>query len=196
VQRHQGPGIVEQHLLGHAAEMPERRLDPVEPGRLPLVAERLDEGAPRIPERRHEEVDPNPLSPDRYPRLAEIDLQLPARRRLEAQRRPRLGHELPPVGPDRPLHRAQADGDPVLALEVLAHDVSIAAVPVEPLPQPGLEPVQLARPPRRRERPPAARGHVALHRRAAAPELVRQTASSPSPDDAAASSPPLRPAPA
>jgi hypothetical protein len=32
-------GIVEQHLLGQAAEMPERALQPLEPGRLPLVPE-------------------------------------------------------------------------------------------------------------------------------------------------------------
>ena len=94
---------------------------------------------------------------------------------LEPKRGPRLGRKLLPVGLDRPpLDGAQADGDPVLALEVLAHDVGIASVPVKPLPQPGLKPVELARPPRHGERPPATRRHVAPHRRPAAPELSGQ----------------------
>jgi hypothetical protein len=32
-------GVVEQHLLGQAAEMPERALQPLEPGRLALMPE-------------------------------------------------------------------------------------------------------------------------------------------------------------
>ncbi len=56
---------------------------------------------------------------------------------------------LPDPGPpalDPLLHRAQADLDPVLALQLLANDVGIPAVPEEPLAQPILQTV---------ERPPA-----------------------------------------
>ena len=174
VQRHQRPGVVEQHLLGNATEVAKRRLDPVEPGRLPLVPERLHIGPPRVAERRHEQVDPHPLPADRHPRLAEVDLQLPPRWCLEPQRRPRLGREFPPVGLHRPLHGAQADLDPPLALEILAHDIGVAPVPVEPL---------LAATPRHRracrraahQRTAASRPpYVAPHRRAAASELLRQ----------------------
>jgi hypothetical protein len=75
---------------------------------------------------------------------------------LEPKRGPRLGRELLPVALHRPLDRAQADGDAVLALEILANDIGIASVPVKALPQPGLQPVELARPPRHGERSPAA----------------------------------------
>ena len=125
-------------------------------------------------ERRHEQVDPHPLAADRHPRLAEVDLQLPSRRRLEAQRRPRLGRELAPIGLHRPLHGAQADLDPPLALEILAHDIRVAPVSVEPLTQPLLQPIELVATPRTGKRLPAARRDVAPHRRAAASELLRQ----------------------
>jgi hypothetical protein len=57
---------------------------------------RLHVGPPRVAERRQEQVDPHALAADRHPRLAEVDLQLPPRWCLEAQRRPRLGRELLP----------------------------------------------------------------------------------------------------
>jgi len=54
------------------------------------VPEGAHENPPGIAKRRHEQIKPHPLAADRNPRLAEIDLQLMARRRLEAQRRPRF----------------------------------------------------------------------------------------------------------
>jgi hypothetical protein len=107
-------GIVEQHLLGQAAEMPERALQPLEPGRLPLVPEGAGIDPARVAEGRHEQVDPHRLVADRHPALAEVDLQLPPRRRLEAHRRQRLRRELAPQVRHRPLDRAQADDKPQL----------------------------------------------------------------------------------
>jgi hypothetical protein len=107
-------GIVEQHLLGQAAEMPERALQPLEPGRLPLVPEGAGIDPARVAEGRHEQVDPHLLVADRHPALAEVDLQLPPRRRLEAHRRQRLRRELAPQVRHRPLDRAQADDNPQL----------------------------------------------------------------------------------
>jgi len=42
----QRPGVVELHLAPHAAEVPERALQPLEPRRLPLVPERLHVSPP------------------------------------------------------------------------------------------------------------------------------------------------------
>ncbi len=138
----QRPGVVEQHLARHPAEVPERRLDAVEPGRLPVVAEGLDEYPARIAQRRHEQVDPHALAGDRHPRLAEVDLQLMTGRRLEAQRRPRLGPQRLAQSRRRPLDRAQAHRPPSLAQQILAHDVGVASMPPEPFSQPVLKPLQ------------------------------------------------------
>ena len=91
----QRPGVVEQNLLRNPAEMAERPLHAVEPGRLSLMPEGAHKYSPRITERRHEQVQLHNLAADRGPRLAKVDLQLPPRRRLEAKRRPSLGGRLP-----------------------------------------------------------------------------------------------------
>jgi hypothetical protein len=51
VVHHQGPGVVEQDLLRHAAERPERALQPFEPARLALVPEGAHVHAVRMAER-------------------------------------------------------------------------------------------------------------------------------------------------
>ena len=57
------------------------------------------------------------LAPDHHARPAEVDLHLPAGRRLEAHRRAGLGGQLTPEMRDRPLDGAQADCDAVLGQE-------------------------------------------------------------------------------
>src|SRR6516225_131430 len=89
----QGPGIVEEHFLRHAAEVAKRRLDAVKPNRLPLMPEGAHEEASRIAKRGDEQVEPQPLAADRRPCLTKVDLQLMPRRRLETQRRPRFRHQ-------------------------------------------------------------------------------------------------------
>jgi hypothetical protein len=175
----QGAGIVEQHLLRHAAEVAERRLDPVEPGRLALVPERTDKTAPRIAQRRHEQVHPDALAADRNPRLAEIDLQLTAGRRLKSHRHPCLGHERLPQRRDCPLDRAQADHNALLARQVLANDIGIAAVPAKPLGEPVLQPIQGLPTPRRPVARPAPGRDIAPNRHMAAPELGRDPPDAP-----------------
>jgi len=71
-------------------------------------------GSSRVTEGRYEQVDPHLFIADRRPALAEIDLQLPPRRRLEAHRRQRLRRELTPQVRHRPLGRPQADNNCVM----------------------------------------------------------------------------------
>ena len=124
-------------------------------------------------ERRHEQVRAHRLPGDRHAPLAEVDLQLPPRRCLEAHRRLRLRRQQPPVRRDRTLHGPQAGVDRQLALEILAHHLGVAAVPVEALLEPCLQTGELRGPPRTAVRHPARRRDVALHRVPAAAELRR-----------------------
>jgi len=174
VLRHQGLGVVHQQLRRHAAEVAECALDAVEPGRLPLVTERPHIHPARVAEGRDEQMQLAPgLALDGGPDLAEVDLQLPPRRRLEPHSRQRLRRKLAPQMRHRPLHRAQAHMDAQLARQLLAHHVRVAAVTAEPLGNPDLVPGQHARPPRPTVRRPAAGGHITLHGLAAATQLGR-----------------------
>ncbi len=110
----QGPRIVEQHLLGRAAERRERALDAGKPALLRLAATRPHMQPPRETECRHEQGGPYRHTADQNPTLAEVDLQLPPRRRLEPHRRARLGRQPLPQCCAGPLDRAQAQGDPQL----------------------------------------------------------------------------------
>ena len=58
VVRDQRAGVVEQDLGRQPAEVAEGALDPVEPGRLPLVPERAHEGPARVAEGGDEQEDP------------------------------------------------------------------------------------------------------------------------------------------
>src|SRR5262249_27711223 len=145
----QGTGIIEEHFLRHPGEVIEGRLDAIKPGRLPLMLESPHEEPPRIAERRHKQVEPHALAADRHPRLAEVDLQLMPRRCLKTKRRPRPRPQRLPQGCNRPLDRPQADFEPLLAIEILAHDVGVATMLAKPLPQPLLQTIELLRPPRR-----------------------------------------------
>ena len=166
-------GVVEQDFGRHAAEVAECRLQPVQPGALALMPERRHEPAPRVSERRHEQTDPHHLAADRDRGRAEVDLQLPARRRLETHARPRLGHQLAPKSANRPLHRAQADADAMLPLQLLTDDVGVATVPAKPLGQPVFPSVQRSRSPGASIRRPATLAQIAPNRVPAAAELER-----------------------
>jgi hypothetical protein len=100
-------------LARHPAEVAEGTLQPVQPGRLPLVLERCDEVAARVAERRDEQPDPLGRATDLDRGRAEVDLQLPAGWRLEPHRRPRLGLQLPAPRRHRPLDRPERDDDPL-----------------------------------------------------------------------------------
>ena len=173
VVRHQGLGVVHQHLGGDPAEVPERPLDAVQPGRLALVAEGAHEQPPRVAERGDEQEHPSGLALDGHPQLAEVHLQLVPGRRLEPHRRPRRGRQLPPQRRHRALDRPQADAQAMLPLEVLPHHVGVALVAPEPLREPALQPIQRRGALRRPVGRPAARREVAPHRHVAAAQLRR-----------------------
>ena len=179
VDDHQRPRVVDQHLPGHAAEVLERALEAAEPRRLPLVPERRHIAPPRVAQRRHEQEYAHPLVANRYPPLAEINLELASRRCLEPHRRLRLGRQQPPERRHRPLDRAQAHVDALLPDQVLAHHLGIAAVLEEALLQPRLLILELAAARLSAVRHPAVGRDVASHRVLAAPELPRDASQPP-----------------
>ena len=171
--QHQGAGVVQEHLLGHAAEGAERPLHALEPVLLALAGKGADVDAPRVPQSGDEQEHRRRHPVDLHPTLAEVDLQLLARRRLEPDRRPRLGPQRPAQRRHRPLHRAQADLHALLGRELLAHDVGAARVATEPLGDPVLQPVERGRPCRRHRRPPAPLPQPPPDGRPRAPQLRR-----------------------
>ena len=135
------------------------------------------------------------LVADRGPRLAEVDLQLPARRRLEPQRRPRFRLQRLAQRRHRPLDRAQADA--IRPCSRARSWRTTSALPPwrrEALRQPILQPVQRLARARRpvAAQPPAC--DVTPHRVAAAAQLRRDPPRRPSPAPSAAASLPPRPA--
>ena len=112
-------------------------------------------------------------------RSAEVDLELPARRRLETHRRPRFGRQLPPQRRNRPQGGPQADRNPVLAQQFLSDHVRVAPMPPGPLGEPDLQPVQRLRPPWYAITRPATLGQVPAHRHVAAAELARDPPDTP-----------------
>ena len=173
-------GVVEQQLARQPAEVPERALDPLQPRRLPLMRERLDVNPTRVAQHGDEQIHPAPLAALHHdPPLAEVDLQLPFRRRLEPHRRQRRRRKLLPQVRHRPLHRAQARHHAQLGRQLLAHHVGVAAVATQPLSNPLLMPRQNAGPRRNPGRRPTARGYIPLHRLPVAAHLGRAPARAP-----------------
>src|SRR5204862_7388549 len=80
--------IVEQHLLRHPAKALQRAFHASEPGRLPLVPKGLHKHPPRIAQCRHKQMHSPRVPADRPGGSPEIDLQLPAWRRLKPQAGP------------------------------------------------------------------------------------------------------------
>src|SRR3546814_4550682 len=119
------------------------------------------------------------LVPDPHPRLAEVDLQVMARRRPEPSRRPRRRLQLATPTRNTALDRAKAHRDPMFGRQLLAHHVGVAAVPEEPLAQPLVQPVEHRAPGRLAERRRAALTEVPPHRVPCATELASQALRTP-----------------
>src|SRR5947208_1578135 len=83
----QRASIVDEHCLRDAAEVQERAREALAPVVVSLAQERPHVDPPRIPEHGDEEVDAHLATADEDASLAEVDLELMARRRLEANRR-------------------------------------------------------------------------------------------------------------
>ena len=161
--------------------MAERALDPLQPRRLPLMRERLRIHPPRIAQRGNKQVHPALLAAlHRDPALAEVDLQLAARRRFEPHRRQSRRRKLAAQVRHRPLHRPQARHHPQLGRQLLTHHVGVAAAAPEPLSHPLRVPRQHAWTRRNPARRPATRSHIPLHRFAVAAHLSRDPARAPS----------------
>jgi hypothetical protein len=171
--------VVHQHLFRHAAESRERALEPRKPALLLLMAERPHMAPARMPESRHEHERLDLGAADLDQTLTKVDLQLPARRRLEPRRSQRLSLQRLPIRLNRALHRPQADRQSLLGEQILPHDVGIAAMAQEALAQPVIVPVEHLRPRWRLERHHAARRHVMLHRVVAAAQLPRDPLDAP-----------------
>src|SRR5204862_8157444 len=113
---HQRARIVAEQGARHAAEMREGRRDAFAPIVTTLIEKRFDEEAAGVAEYRDQEKNPHADAGDRQPLLAEVDLQLVARRRFypdrrqgrDALRAANVGHR-PLDGPD--AHRAAALGE-------------------------------------------------------------------------------------
>ena len=142
--------VVEQNLGRHPAEVPERALQPLQPALLALVAGTPARASGARSPASPRTGTPSSKAPDQDAPLAEVDLQLVARRRLEADRRPRLGRQLTPQRRHLPLDRPQAQRDALLGQKLLTHHVGVAGMPPEALGQPFLEPRQRTRPADRR----------------------------------------------
>jgi hypothetical protein len=165
----QRPSVVEQHLPRYPAKALEPPFQAIKPRRLALMPEGPHKHPPRIPQRRDKQMYPHRVAADRYSRLAKVDLQLLARRRLKPQTGPRLGPQCLAQRRHGALHRAQRHDKAVLAQQILPHHIAIAAMLPKALGQPLPEPVK----PRLANRHPAAGCEIPLHGITAAPQLAR-----------------------
>ena len=168
----QGTGVVEQQLTRQPTKIAERALNPLQPCRLPFVAERRRIDPSRIAERGHEQIDSaRRLVVDRDPTLAEVDLQLTTRWGLKPHRRQRLCRQHAAQMRYRAFDSAQADHDSQFGRQLLAHHVRVAPMTAQPLSEPVRVPCQQTGPGWDPARQPATGSQVALHRLAVAPDL-------------------------
>ncbi|CCW18088.1 hypothetical protein EBBID32_24380 [Sphingobium indicum BiD32] len=121
----------------------------------------------------------HPLVGDPCSDLAKIDLKLMPGTSLKANRRALLRLQLPPPGLNPKLDRSQPNYDPVLARQLLTHDVGVTAVPKEPLAKPVLQSVKRRFARRLAERRGAASTKIASDCVACAAELLRKPLRSP-----------------
>ena len=160
----QSTSVVEQQLARHPTKMEERAFDPFQPRRLLFMSKRCGINPARVAQGGDEQEHFVPLALDRDPALAEVDLQLSAGRRLEADRGQRFGRQLAPQMRHRPLHRAQADHNAQSRCQLLAHHVRIAPMTSQRVIQPGCMTRQQAGPGRNPTWRPGTRRQKPLNR--------------------------------
>jgi hypothetical protein len=102
----QRPGVVDEQLARRAAEVAPCAFNASQPGTLALVQEHFHVAAPRVAQRGDEQVDLLRLAVELDVQRAEVDLQLLARRGLEAHRGQRLRERLAPQVRDGALDAA------------------------------------------------------------------------------------------
>jgi hypothetical protein len=116
-------------LRRDAAERPEGGGQALAPVVLPLAQRRAHEDPARVAEHRDEEVHLRALAADHDPLLAEVDLELRTRRRLEPHRRELRRASRLAVRLERALQRAQRHVDLALREQPLHDDGVAAAAP-------------------------------------------------------------------
>jgi hypothetical protein len=131
----QGFGVVHHTFLGHTPEMAQRSLQALQPVTLPKGGIDLGEGSSAIPQRCHEHERLHPLPGHLDPLLAEVDLHLMARVRLESEGGPILVQRLVPERRYEPFHRAQAHLNATVR-QFLPQHVCVPHPGQEPRPQP------------------------------------------------------------
>ncbi len=119
------------------------------------------------------------LVADPHPRLAEVDLQLLPRRRLEPHCRASLRLQFTPPARDPAFDVAKTEHHPMFGRQFLTDDVGVAAVSEEPLTQPILKPIQRRAPHRLSKRRRTTLAKISSHRVACAAELPRKPLGSP-----------------
>ena len=120
--RDQRRGVIAEHLLGEAAELSECSIETLEPVVLPLGKERPAVEPTRVPQDRGHQVDFDGLPGDTHDLLAEVDLGLLPRRRLEPDRGQGLGPLLLAEGTNSSLQCSQLDVNPATGQFLLNDD--------------------------------------------------------------------------
>lgn len=145
--RDQRPGVVDEQLERHAAEVMEGTLDGIEPRALALMGEGAHVDAAGVAEGQHAQLRDDAFAGDGGPGGGEVDLELASGRRLEAHGGPGFGFEALADGLHRALDGAQRDADAQLVGELLAHDLGVASVLDEPVGEPVAEVIEGFGPP-------------------------------------------------
>jgi hypothetical protein len=120
--KHKRPRIVAEDRRRDPAEVDERCGDALAPIVLALIEKRFNEESAGLTEDGDEQEDANGGPGDDHALLAEIDLQLCARRRFHAHRRDVGGALRLPHGCNRALYGAQPDDPSLLAQQPMHHD--------------------------------------------------------------------------
>jgi hypothetical protein len=124
-------GSVDQDPLRHAAERAERAGETLTPVVLALTQRRAREDPARVAEHGDEQVDLDPHAGDRDPPLAEVDLHLVTRRRLESHRRELGGALGLTMRREHTLQRPQRHLDILLGKQPLHDDTVTGCCSVE-----------------------------------------------------------------
>ena len=144
VERDQGFGVVDQHLLRHPIPDPEGFLQRLQPVALALLPEHPHHLPARVAQGQHAEVHFGAHPADQHPQLTKVGLQLLAWPGLVANRGlTALAQRLSP-GLHGPLDGAQAHHDALVFEQLLPHHLGVAVVLLKLLLQPLAVFIQLA----------------------------------------------------
>ncbi len=171
--------VIDQNFHRNTPKPQECAFHPFEPVGLALPRRGSNVHPAGIAKRSDKHMDPHPLAADPDTRIAEVDLHLMTRRRLEADRRPLLRFQLASPLSNSKLHGTQPNDDAMLARQFLANDIGIAVVAEKALPKPIIQTVKRCSTSRLAIRHHTTFTKVATNRIACAAELLRNPFRSP-----------------